>query len=67
MLYLGTLGIYSLNSLYLYHIVLYSMIYIYIYILIKWTTHKHAFQTDMQNVYNDACLDQLHWRYQLYL
>lgn len=36
-------------------------------ITIRWMTHKHAFHTDVQKMYNKVLLDPSHWRYQLYL
>ena len=35
-------------------------------IIIRWTTHKHAFHTDVQKMYNKVLLHPSHWRYQLY-
>ena len=36
-------------------------------ILIRWTTHKFAFHTDIQKMYNAVRLQSSHWRYQMYL
>ena len=35
-------------------------------IMIRWTTHAHAFHTDISKMYNRVSLDREHWRYQLY-
>ena len=35
-------------------------------ILVRWTTHGHAFHTDVSKMYNRVWLDKQHWRYQLY-
>ena len=36
-------------------------------ISIRWTTHKYAYHTDIQKMYNKVLLHPSHWRYQLYL
>ena len=36
-------------------------------ITIRWTTHRHAFHTDIQKMYNRVELDKSHWCYQMYL
>ena len=36
-------------------------------ILIRWTTHKCAFHTDIRKMYNAVSLHKSHWRYQMYL
>ena len=36
-------------------------------ITLRWTTHHHAYHTDVQKMYNRVMLSQEHWRYQLYL
>ena len=36
-------------------------------ILIRWTSHKWAFHTDIKKMYNSLYLDKSHWRFQLYL
>ena len=36
-------------------------------ILIRWTTHPHAFHTDISKMYNRIWLVKEHWCYQLYL
>ena len=36
-------------------------------ICIRWTTRRHAYHTDVQQMYNAIQLDPKHWRYQLYL
>ena len=36
-------------------------------ILIRWSTWKHAFHTDISKMYNAVRLDKSHWKYQLYL
>ena len=36
-------------------------------ITIRWTTHKHAYHTDVQKMYNKVELHPTDWRYQLYL
>ena len=35
-------------------------------ILIRWTTHKFAYHTDIAKMYNRIHLDETHWRFQLY-
>ena len=35
-------------------------------ILIRWTTYKFAFHTDIQKMYNAVSLQKEHWRYQMY-
>ena len=36
-------------------------------ILIRWTTHRFAFHTDIRKMYNTVKLDEQDWCYQLYL
>ena len=36
-------------------------------ILIRWTTRKYAFHSDIQKMYNAVRLDKTHWRFQMYL
>ena len=36
-------------------------------ITIRWTTHHHAFHTDIQKMYNRVELHKSHWCYQMYL
>ena len=35
-------------------------------ILLRWTTHKQAFHTDISKMYNSLKLHKEHWQYQLY-
>ena len=35
-------------------------------IMLRWTTHVHAYHTDVSKMYNRVVLDPEHWRYQLY-
>ena len=34
---------------------------------LRWSTHKHAFHSDISKMYNRVHLEEEHWRYQLYL
>ena len=36
-------------------------------IMIRWSTWKHAFHTDISKMYNVIRLDNVHWKYQLFL